>query len=1024
MRTAAKNLSVLIVLATAMAEAAADSPEDLARRILSESGVHGGLVVHLGCGDGRLTAALCRGAGFLVHGLEADEAKVSQARKFLVSRGLYGQATVERWNADFLPHAENLARLVVAQAPAPMDEVMRVLAPGGVACVEKGGRWTLTRKPWPDDIDDWTHYLHDASNNAVAHDGRVGPPRHIQWVAGPLYARSHEIDSSVSALVSAGGRLFYIFDEGLTGITDERLPSRWALIARDAFSGVLLWKRKIEQWGWRQWKRDLLKGKDWTKLRGQRIRTPLTVTRRLVAAGDRVFVTLGFKAPVSVLDAASGKTIRTLAGTRGADELLFADGLLVACVRGQGEAVLAAEPDSGRVRWRKSVARVLPLSLAANRGRVFFSDYSGIVCLDLNSGERLWRTPLKSAGGSRWNTACTLVAHDGVVLFLSGAGLVALSAQDGKELWRARGNRGAGVANPPDLFVAGGLVWFGRRLVGLDLRTGKPKRTIQLHNAISPGHHFRCYRSKATDRYLLWPKRGVEFLSLSDEGHMRHDWLRAPCRLGMMPCNGLLYVAPHQCFCYPAAKLGGFNALAAHRTTPPAARSARRLERGPAFEAIEPAQPGPEDWPSFRHDPRRSGSASTALSERLAPAWKLTIGGRLTQPAVANGRLLVAQREAGILRCLEAASGKELWTFVAGGRIDSPPTAHEGRILFGSGDGWVYCLRAGDGELAWRFRAAPEVRRVVAFERLESAWPVNGSVLVQNGVAYVAAGRSSYLDGGIHLCALDPATGKLLHHAVVEGPWPDIRKDIGRPFDMEGARSEVLVGDGKMVYMRQVTFDENLVRRPSARVTKMGDRMVGLHIFSSSSLLDDSRWNRTFWMHTRRWPGYYIANLAPKTGQLLVFDETTTYGVKDYTRRNVHSPMFFPATDGYLLFADANDNEPVLTEKARNRDKGIGFTRSQPPKWEVRVAVRVNAMVVARDKLVVAGPPDVLDPEDPLAAFQGRKGGVLQVRSAADGKKLSELRLASPPVFDGMIAAGGRLYLACTDGTILCLEGM
>jgi len=134
--------------------------------------------------------------------------------------------------------------------------------------------------------------------------------------------------------------------------------------------------------------------------------------------------------------------------------------------------------------------------------------------------------------------------------------------------------------------------------------------------------------------------------------------------------------------------------------------------------------------------------------------------------------------------------------------------------------------------------------------------------------------------------------------------------------------------------------------------------------------------------------------------------------------------MFFPATDGYLLFADANDNEPVLTEKARNRDKGIGFTRSQPPKWEVRVAVRVNAMVVARDKLVVAGPPDVLDPEDPLAAFQGRKGGVLQVRSAADGKKLSELRLASPPVFDGMIAAGGRLYLACTDGTILCLEGM
>ena len=40
-----------------------------------------------------------------------------------------------------------------------------------------------------------------------------------------------------------------------------------------------------------------------------------------------------------------------------------------------------------------------------------------------------------------------------------------------------------------------------------------------------------------------------------------------------------------------------------------------------------------------------------------------------------------------------------------------------------------------------------------------------------------------------------------------------------------------------------------------------------------------------------------------------------------------------------------------------------------------------------------------------------------------DGSKLSEMDLSSPPVFDGMIAAAGRLYLATVDGEILCLAG-
>jgi hypothetical protein len=38
-----------------------------------------------------------------------------------------------------------------------------------------------------------------------------------------------------------------------------------------------------------------------------------------------------------------------------------------------------------------------------------------------------------------------------------------------------------------------------------------------------------------------------------------------------------------------------------------------------------------------------------------------------------------------------------------------------------------------------------------------------------------------------------------------------------------------------------------------------------------------------------------------------------------------------------------------------------------------------------------------------------------------DGQTLAEHTLEAPPVFDGLIAAAGRLFMSTTDGRILCL---
>jgi hypothetical protein len=173
-------------------------------------------------------------------------------------------------------------------------------------------------------------------------------------------------------------------------------------------------------------------------------------------------------------------------------------------------------------------------------------------------------------------------------------------------------------------------------------------------------------------------------------------------------------------------------------------------------------------------------------------------------------------------------------------------------------------------------------------------------------------------------------------------------------------------------------------------------------------------------MYADRWPGFYYANDAPKAGQILVFDESTTYGLHVFTKRLRLSPAFTPGGEGYELFADDNDNEPVLTPASVNREKGPGFSRAKPPKWSKQIPLRALAMVLAGDRLFLAGPPDVVPDDDPYAAFEGRWGAKLWAVSASNGEKQAEYPLGSLPVFDGLIAAAGRLYLVAADGEVMC----
>ena len=78
-------------------------------------------------------------------------------------------------------------------------------------------------------------------------------------------------------------------------------------------------------------------------------------------------------------------------------------------------------------------------------------------------------------------------------------------------------------------------------------------------------------------------------------------------------------------------------------------------------------------------------------------------------------------------------------------------------------------------------------------------------------------------------------------------------------------------------------------------------------------------------------------------------------------------------------------------------------------------------MVSTPDALFAGGSPDIVEPDDPWAALEGRLGGRLMVLSNTDGKVLSEHQLAAPPVTDGMAAARGRLFICLNNGELVCM---
>ncbi len=1006
--------------------------------IIKASGVKGGLVVVIGCDDPALLANLHKAGPYLVRGLDTDAKKIASARKLLLQRNIYGSVAVSLLRDGQLPYVDGLVNMIVIADDTRIadEEIKRVLCPGGVIADISKDTVEITRKARSAKLDEWTHYLYDATNNAVSKDITIDAPRGIRWTAGPKYARSHEHFASVSAMVTTAGRMFYIIDEG--SISSVYSPPKWRLVARDAFSGVLLWKKPIANWE--------------SHLRGFRSGPP-EIGRVMLAKDDRVYVSLGHTEPVSVLDAATGKQIAILAGTGGARELLLSSGVLYVLaddmsaeahderkewikrtwpkleiwyrfprtpIRMYGkQRIVAINAASDKTLWQRQFnepGEIMPATMAADKGKVCLQTISHTVCLSATDGKDAWRSPRPVARKRLgWSTP-TLVMQDGVVLTIdrtarktertdpamkgskwiisSGGGeivqkaqMIAFSADTGKRIWTAPYFENYNA--PQDVFVIDGAVWTGAVRRGVDpgfthardIKTGKITKTIPAQKGW--GHH-RCYRNKATVRWIIMGRGGMQFVDpngASGPGG-NTSWARGGCQYGVMPANGLIYTPQHSCACNPESLITGLNAL-----TPKsgAQQGAAPLNKGPAFGA-KVSSPKSQGWPTYRRDAARSGFQDLPAPINPQVAWKTKLQPPITAPVSAGGMVFVAETDRHSLYALSAAGGKQLWTFTADGRIDSPPTLAGGLCLFGTRNGAVYCLRASDGAVVWRLGVSARQRRIFSYGQTESAWPVHGSVLVDGGAVYFAAGRSSFSDGGIRLFSLDMKTGKVIGKTNVHsarGQGPKIHRRM---------LPDILSLERGNVWMRAMGVDKNL--KPVADAP---------HLQAPRGFLDDTWWHRTYWIYGAKVGGGYThwpdtGNAVP-AGRLLATDGgKLIYGYGRMAYRKGDGHVRPDMIKDYKLFAEVIPNASYKKRRI---------------KWTAQLPFVARAIVLTRDAILASGG------RSPIETAESHGPGVFWIASRKDGAKMASCAIPAPPILDGMALTSAGVFVSTIDGTVI-----
>jgi outer membrane protein assembly factor BamB len=453
--------------------------------------------------------------------------------------------------------------------------------------------------------------------------------------------------------------------------------------------------------------------------------------------------------------------------------------------------------------------------------------------------------------------------------------------------------------------------------------------------------------------------------------------MRPACHDGVVVAGGHLYWGPWMCGC--RLSLIGIICLgpAGDFDYSMKATEAERLDAADDPARVAPFAQDSNDWPAYRKDNVLSSRSQQTVASDVALKWQSSAEAPCTSTApVAVGDLVFVGGSDGVVRALDATDGKPRWRACTGGAIRVSPSIAAGRALVGSADGRIYAFEAATGRLLWRFRAAPAERKIPVYGTLSSTWPVAGGVVVDDGVAYAAAGIANY--DGTHVYALDSATGKIR--------WQNSTSGITEGGQGAGAsvQGDLLLHEGKLYLaggnrVALASYDTADGTFQPARAAKFatdrrGPRGDDLFLRADGSIAVSG----IFPLYTRAEDVHYIH----------------------------HGELTYPFGTVVVITAGLGLLPPDQVGREQPKPTWAG----RPFNENVAVALAENAVVVAGTNRRLAQPES--DPEETYG---------IAALGIEDGKPLWQHTLPAAPVAWGVaIDRQGRVLAALRDGKVLC----
>ena len=152
----------------------------------------------------------------------------------------------------------------------------------------------------------------------------------------------------------------------------------------------------------------------------------------------------------------------------------------------------------------------------------------------------------------------------------------------------------------------------------------------------------------------------------------------------------------------------------------------------------------PFDYPFLKFDVNRE-------YPQVSEIWRSQDEGDIGCGAILAAGLVLYANETGVVKALNAVTGREVWRFATEGKVFSTPAVWKKRVVIGSTDGNIYCLSLKNGRLCWRYRcdksvlATPVIRNGIAF--VGSSDHVFRALKVRNGrLVWAREGISGFVE--------------------------------------------------------------------------------------------------------------------------------------------------------------------------------------------------------------------------------------------------------------------------------------